>query len=468
MVFSSTIFIFLFLPLVLLCYFLAPRKIKNYVLLLFSIIFYLFGGPKFLLVLLLVVLVDYIGAFFIDKGSKKRKKIYLIFTIVVNLGILVYFKYTGFFLSNINSIFNLNINIPKIVLPIGISFYTFQSMSYVIDVYRGKVALQKNFFTLLLYVCLFPQLVAGPIVRYETICDELKNRRVDFSSFVYGTERFILGLFKKIVIANQMGKLADIVFASPELTFLSAFLGGLSYMFQIYFDFSAYSDMAIGMGRMFGFKFLENFDYPYIAKSITEFWRRWHISLSTWFRDYVYIPLGGNRKGVKRQILNMLVVWCLTGFWHGAEWNFIIWGLYYFVFLVLEKFVLKKVLDKIPNFFKHVYALIIIYIGWIIFRCDNLGSLSIYFKGLFNFNFTSASISEFMVYLETYYVYFILAIIFSMPVYYKIVKKFESVSNEKLRNLFTFIRYFALICVFIVTIMFLAYSSYNPFIYFRF
>ena len=468
MVFSSTIFIFLFLPLVLLCYFLSPKKIKNYVLLLFSIIFYLFGGPKFLLILLLVVLVDYIGAFFINKSPKKRKKIYLIFTIIVNLGILVYFKYTGFFLNNINSIFNLNLNIPKIVLPIGISFYTFQSMSYVIDVYRGKVALQKNFFTLLLYVCLFPQLVAGPIVRYETICDELKNRKVDFNSFVYGTERFILGLFKKIVIANQMGKLADIIFSSPDLTFLSAFLGGLSYMFQIYFDFSAYSDMAIGMGRMFGFKFLENFNYPYISKSITEFWRRWHISLSTWFRDYVYIPLGGNRKGIKRQILNMLIVWCLTGFWHGAEWNFIIWGLYYFIFLVLEKFVLKKVLDKAPNFLKHIYALIIIYIGWIIFRCDNLSSLSTYFKGLFNFNFTSASTSEFMVYIETYYIYFILAIIFSTPIYYKIIKKLENTPSKKTKNIFTFIHYFILICVFIITIMFLAYSSYNPFIYFRF
>ena len=466
MVFSSAIFVFLFLPLVLLCYFLSPRKLKNYVLLFFSLVFYVFGGPKFLLVLLAVVLIDYVGAILIHKTNKK--KLFLILTITCNILVLVYFKYTGFFLENVNSIFGLKITIPKIVLPIGISFYTFQAMSYVIDVYRNKVKLQKNFLTLLLYVSLFPQLVAGPIVRYETIEDELNNRKETFNDISEGIKRFILGLAKKVIIANQMGLLADTIFGLNELSTPVAILGGIAYMFQIYFDFSAYSDMAIGLGRIFGFKFLENFNFPYISKSITEFWRRWHISLSTWFRDYIYIPLGGNRKGIKRQIINMLIVWLLTGFWHGAEWNFVLWGLYYFIFLVLEKFVLNKFLDKLPNFLRHVYAIVIIYFGWIIFRCDSMELLKHYFNALFSFNFSAMSFNEILIYLESYYVYFILAIIFSTPVYYKLVEKISSVKNKKLKLVLNIIHYLGLIVIFIITIMFLAYSSYNPFIYFRF
>ncbi len=466
MVFSSAIFIFLFLPLVLLCYFLSPRKLKNYVLLFFSLVFYIFGGPKFLLVLLAVVLIDYVGAILIHKTNKK--KLFLILTITCNILVLVYFKYTGFFLENVNSIFGLKITIPKIVLPIGISFYTFQAMSYVIDVYRNKVKLQKNFLTLLLYVSLFPQLVAGPIVRYETIEDELNNRKETFNDISEGIKRFILGLAKKVIIANQMGLLADTIFGLNELSTPVAILGGIAYMFQIYFDFSAYSDMAIGLGRIFGFKFLENFNFPYISKSITEFWRRWHISLSTWFRDYIYIPLGGNRKGIKRQIINMLIVWLLTGFWHGAEWNFVLWGLYYFIFLVLEKFVLNKFLDKLPNVLKHVYAIVVIYFGWILFRCDSMELLKHYFNALFSFNFSAMSFNEILIYLESYYVYFILAIIFSTPVYYKLVEKISSVKNKKLKLVLDIIHYLGLIVIFIITIMFLAYSSYNPFIYFRF
>ncbi len=466
MVFSSSIFIFLFLPLCLLFYFLSPKKYKNYVLLIFSIIFYLFGGPKYLILLFTVVLIDYIGAILIEKTDKR--KLFLCITLCFNIGILIFFKYTGFFLNNINNIFNLNINVPKIVLPIGISFYTFQAMSYVIDVYRKKVKLQKNFFTLLLYVSLFPQLVAGPIVRYETIEKELKTRKTTFEDFCYGIRRFILGFAKKMIIANQMGALADTIFGSTSLTFPIAFLGGLAYMFQIYFDFSAYSDMAIGMGRMFGFKFLENFNFPYISKSITEFWRRWHISLSSWFKDYVYIPLGGNRKGIKRQIINMFIVWTLTGFWHGAEWNFIIWGIYYFIFLVLEKYVLKKFLKKMPSFLGHIYTLIIIYIGWIIFRCDSLNSLVLYFKSLFNFNITSTSINQLSVYIESYFVYFILAFIFQTPIYYKIIEKIDKMKNSRLKTSLNMLHYISLLIVFIISIMFLAYSSYNPFIYFRF
>ncbi len=466
MVFSSTIFVFLFLPLVLLCYFLAPKKLKNYILLFFSLVFYIFGGPKFLLVLLFVVLIDYIGAILITKTNKK--KLFLILTLILNIATLVYFKYTGFFLENVNNIFGLNITIPDIVLPIGISFYTFQAMSYVIDVYRNKVSLQKNYLTLLLYVSLFPQLVAGPIVRYETIEQELKVRKTTFEDVEYGIRRFILGLAKKVIIANQMGALADTIFSSSDISTPVAWLGAIAYMFQIYFDFSAYSDMAIGLGRIFGFKFLENFNFPYISKSITEFWRRWHISLSTWFRDYVYIPLGGNRKGIKRQIINLFIVWLLTGFWHGAEWNFVIWGLYYFIFLMLEKFVFNKVLAKTPNVIRHIYTLFIVLIGWVIFRCESLDSIKTMFTSMFTLKITEFSLNELLIYLETYAIYFILAIIFSMPVYYKIVDKINFLKEGKLKLALNILHYGSLIVIFIITIMFLAYSSYNPFIYFRF
>ena len=466
MVFSSAIFVFLFMPCVLLFYFIAKPKYKNLVLLLFSIIFYLFGGPKYLLLLLTVVLIDYLGAILIVKNNYQKK--YLVLTIILNLIVLIYFKYTGFFLENINVLLKTNIKVPKIILPIGISFYTFQAMSYVIDVYRKKVKLQKNYFTLLLYVALFPQLVAGPIVRYEWIEKELKERKTTLDDFSYGIERFILGLAKKVIIANQLGLLADTIFSTKDLSSPIAFLGGLSYMFQIYYDFSAYSDMAIGMGRIFGFKFPENFNFPYIATSITDFWRRWHISLSSWFKDYVYIPLGGNKKGIKRQILNMLIVWTLTGFWHGAEWNFIIWGLYYFIFLVLEKFVLKKVLEKTPNIVNHLYTLIIVYFGWIIFRCEDINSIKVFIKSLLSFNISKLSINNLSVYIESYWVYLLLAFLFQIPIYYKIIEKIKKVKNKKIKNTLEVLHYTGLIVLFIITIMFLAYGGFNPFIYFRF
>lgn len=466
MVFSSTIFLFLFLPLVLLSYFIVPKKAKNYILLFFSLIFYIFGGPKFLLVLLSVVLIDYFGAILISKT--KKRKLFLIITIALNIAILCYFKYTGFFLNNVNEIFGFSFSVPNIVLPIGISFYTFQAMSYVIDVYRKEVSLQTNFLTLFLYVSLFPQLVAGPIVRYQTIEEELKNRTTTFNDFVYGIRRFILGLAKKVIIANQMGQLADIIFSSNDITTPVAWIGAFAYMFQIYFDFSAYSDMAIGLGRIFGFKFLENFNFPYIAKSITEFWRRWHISLSTWFRDYIYIPLGGNRKGVKRQIINMAIVWLLTGFWHGAAWNFILWGLYYFIFLMIEKFVLKDILEKTPTILRHIYTLVIVLFGWVLFRCESLRECTSFIGTMLSFDITEIGLSAATVYLETYWVYFILAIVFSMPAYYKIVEKVDSLTNDKVKFFLNVFHYCALLVIFIITIMFLAYSSYNPFIYFRF
>ena len=460
MVFSSAIFIFGFLPILFLFYFLCPKKLKNYVLLFFSLLFYAFGGLKYLLIMALVVFADYIGALLISK-YKRHKNCFLILTISINILVLIFYKYTNFFLTNINNLFNIDIPILDIIMPIGISFYTFQAMSYVIDVYKGEVKVQNNYFLLLLYVSLFPQLIAGPIVRYQTIEKEITKRKVSYDDISYGLERFILGLAKKLIIANQMGKLADIAF-SGNFSCTVSWLGAIAYMFQIYFDFSAYSDMAIGLGRIFGFHFLENFNFPYMAKSITDFWRRWHISLSTWFRDYIYIPLGGNRKGIKRQIINMSVVWLLTGFWHGASWNFIMWGLYYLIFLILEKFVLKNILKKTPDLLKHIYALLIILIGWVLFRVENMSQFFDIIKTMFSFDLNSTSLMEARIYLETYYVYFILAILFSTNVYYVICDKFKN------KRVFEIIKYVFLIVLFVISIMFLAQSSYNPFIYFRF
>ena len=466
MVFSSSIFLFGFLPILFIIYFISPKKLKNYVLLVFSLIFYFFGGPSYILIILGVVLIDYLFAIFIDRFN--NRKLFLILAIISNIGILFYYKYFNFVIDNINAVFDINVSVNKIVLPIGISFFIFQALSYVIDVYRGEVKVQKNPFLLLLYVSFFPQLVAGPIVRYQTIEEEITSRKVDLDDFAYGIERFILGFAKKMIIANQLGKLADIVYGLDELSTPVVFLGVVSYMLQIYFDFSAYSDMAIGLGRVFGFHFLENFDYPYISKSITSFWRRWHISLSTWFRDYIYIPLGGNRKGVLRQILNLFIVWTLTGFWHGASWNFVLWGLYYFVFLMLEKFIFKKYLKNIPNFFKHIYTLIVVLVGWILFRSDNLSVCFRMIKYLFSFNITSIGFSEARIYLETYYVYFILGILFSIPVYPYLIKKIDGIKNKNIKFILEVMHYGFLIVIFIISIMFLAKSSYNPFIYFRF
>lgn len=461
MVFSSAIFLFCFLPILLLIYFITPKKGKNYVLLLFSLIFYAFGGPKYLLVLSFVVLVDYVGARLIDRYRENARKI-LTVVIATNLAILVFYKYTMFFMENIGALFNVELDFFEVIMPIGISFYTFQSMSYVIDVYRREVGVQKNYLLLLLYVSLFPQLVAGPIVRYQTIENEIQERTSSLDDICYGIERFILGFAKKIIIANQMGMLADIVFDDGTVYTPVAWLGAIAYMFQIYFDFSAYSDMAIGLGRIFGFHFLENFNFPYISKSIKEFWSRWHISLSTWFRDYVYIPLGGNRLGAGRHFINMAVVWALTGFWHGAEWTFLFWGLYYFVFLAIEKFLIGDYLDKIPSVIRHIVTLLIVMIGWVLFRSENIGAFADMIGCMFAFNFDPVGIAEARLYIETYFVYFIGAIIFSTPIYYKICDKFEN------NSVFIVIKYGGLLVLMLVSVMFLAHSSYNPFIYFRF
>ena len=456
MVFSSAVFVFGFLPLVFLCYFIAPKKIKNYVLLVFSLIFYLFGGPKFILLLLSVVLINYIGALLI---SKFKSKIWLIVTVALNLGLLGYFKYLDFFIRSFNRFLGTDLKVLGIVLPIGISFYVFQALSYTIDVYREEVKVQKNFFLLLFYVSFFPQLVAGPIVRYKTIEEEIKSRKSSIEDISDGIERFILGLAKKVIIANQVGALADIIFKSGNVGSLLSLLGAIAYMLQIYFDFSAYSDMAIGIGRILGFHFLENFNFPYIASSVTDFWRRWHMSLSSFFRDYVYIPLGGNRVSKARWIFNLLVVWGLTGLWHGASWNFVLWGLYYFVFLVVEKLWLGKYLEK-THVIKHIYTLIVVLGGWIIFRCEGLRSIIAFGKDLFSFS--TGDINTLLIYLETYGLYLVIGIIFSTPIYYVIKNKF----NDKVW--FNAIKYVGLLVLFMISICYLARSAFNPFIYFRF
>ena len=385
MVFSSLTFLLIFLPVLSILYFLVKNiKVKNYILLIFSLLFYAWGEPIYIVIMLLSIIVTYIAGIVINKSI--NKKIALIISILLLLSSLLFFKYYNFLIDNINSIFNINIVKSKLSLPIGISFYTFQAISYLIDVYRNKTKVQNNIFYLALYISLFPQLIAGPIVRYETIENEIRERKHTLDNVVDGIKRFIIGLSKKVIIANNMALIVDTIFDSGIIpgTFI-IYLAAICYTLQIYYDFSGYSDMAIGLGKMFGFSFLENFNYPYIAKSITDFWRRWHISLSSWFRDYVYIPLGGSRVKTIKIIRNILIVWMLTGFWHGANWNFIIWGLYYGILLLIEKFVLKNILEKIPNIFKHLITLFLVIIGWVIFRITNINTLLETLKYMFIF-----------------------------------------------------------------------------------
>ena len=388
MVFSSLVFMFAYLPITLLAYYLVPRQGRNIFLFIVNLIFYGWGEPKLVLLMVFNIFFNYIGGWLVDKyrADAKKKKLFLILTCVLDIGILAVFKYTGMITETLNMLPFLNIPELQISLPIGISFYTFQTMSYVIDVYRDDAPVSKNFINFGTYVALFPQLIAGPIVRYRDVAEQLVNRRETLEMFTKGVKLFMVGLAKKVIIANTMGTLTTNIFATTdENGVVGTWVGMIAYTFQIYFDFSGYSDMACGLGNMMGFEFLKNFNYPYIAKSITDFWRRWHISLSTWFKEYVYIPLGGNRKGVKRQILNLLIVWGLTGLWHGAAYNFVLWGLYYGLLLILEKFVLKKFLDRLPSFVQHIYTLFIIIIGWVLFYFTDVGQLGEFMVDLFNF-----------------------------------------------------------------------------------
>ena len=412
MLFTSITFLYYFLPLVLIFYFITPKKYRNIILLISSIIFYAYGEPKYVFLMLLEIIISYYGAILIDKYPRYKETILAIF-ITIHLGLLCIFKYTNFLISNINNIFNSNISPLNIIMPIGISFYTFQIISYLVDVYRKKVPPQKNILTLATYISLFPQLIAGPIVRYKDINEELKNRTITLKDTSYGFRRFIIGLAKKVIIANSLGELFNILNNNVPISLASTWLKSLSYMLQIYFDFSAYSDMAIGLGCIFGFHFLENFNYPYISKSITEFWRRWHISLGSWFKDYLYIPLGGSRRGPLILIRNILIVWFLTGLWHGASWNFIIWGLYFGLILLIEKLFLKKYFSKVPAIFKHIYVLFIVLISFIIFNSTTIDEAITTIKNLFISN--SLINSGTIYYLKSYLPLILISLIGATP-----------------------------------------------------
>lgn len=386
--------------------------------------------------------------------------------IIIHIIFLCFFKYTDFIIENINNFFNVNLKLLNLALPIGISFYTFQIISYEIDVYRGKVDVQRNFIKLATYVSLFPQLIAGPIVRYETIEKELDNRTHSFEKFSYGVERFVIGLAKKVLIANQLGQLCQVFTETNEKTILFYWIFAIGYMLQIYFDFSAYSDMAIGLGKMFGFDFLENFDYPYISKSITEFWRRWHISLGTWFKDYVYIPLGGSREGTKKLVRNILIVWALTGIWHGASWNFVIWGLYFGIILLIEKLFLKKYLEKLPGFIQRIYVLFIVMISFIIFNANNMKEVWSNIIGLFGVN-GEKLINKFTIYyLKNYFVVIIIAIIASTPIIKNLIKKL--IQNKKINKIINILEPILIVFILIIITSYAVDNSYNPFLYFRF
>lgn len=467
MVFSSFSFLILFLPLCLLLYFLVPqrlRTVRNAVLLVFSLAFYFFGEPKGIFVMLFIILLSYVCALLIDSSkSAGTRKLLLALSVAGSLGVLCFYKYTVLGIRTANTLFSTSLSIPEVIMPIGISFFTFQSMSYVIDVYRKDAPAQKNPAYVALYVAMFPQLIAGPIVRYSTVSAAIRQREETFDDFYHGLRRFVVGLSKKVLLANAFGAVSETLFGLTGRSALIAWVGALFYALQIFYDFSGYSDMAIGLGRIFGFRFLENFDYPYISKSITEFWRRWHISLGTWFRDYLYIPLGGNRKGLPRQLLNLVIVWGLTGLWHGANWNFLLWGLYFAVILILEKLFLKKLLEKAPAFVGHIYAVVLILIGWVIFNCTSLSSLSVYLRDLFRFGAITGADWGYLWYLvRQYWPELLFGILFCLPIIPALKNKLGN------RKWYAPVTSILLLALFALCIMALVSGSFNPFIYFRF
>lgn len=449
MLFSSNVFLFVFLPAVLLLYYISPRRFRNPVLLAFSLLFYGWGEPKYLALMVGDILLNYICGLLIerDRSRGKNGKLPLTAGIVLNLGLLGFFKYGNFFFGSL---------LPEIALPIGISFYIFQSMSYIIDLYRRQTEVQKNVLTFGTYVTLFPQLIAGPIVRYVDVAEMLRSRKENLSQFASGVERFIVGLSKKVLLANPMGNLWNLLQGQQGTA--AAWMGIMAYSLQIYFDFSGYSDMAIGLGRMFGFEFLENFNYPYISKSITEFWRRWHISLSTWFKEYVYIPLGGNRKGMPRQIFNILTVWLLTGLWHGASWNFVLWGGYYALLLILEKLFLLKILKKAPGLLCHVYTMTAVILGWSLFYFEDFYGLLQFLPRLFTWSSSQNTAHILLSYLPL----FLAAAVGSTPLMKRMGEKLPEGMVLQTAKLL------ALACCLLLCVAALASQSYNPFIYFRF
>lgn len=469
MLFSSMTFVFMFLPIVLVLYLVTKKELHNPILLIASIIFYAWGEPKYLAIMLLTILINYFGAIAIDK-FQSHKKIPLVLTIIANLSFLIYFKYFNFLIENCNNLFHSHFEALNIIMPIGISFYTFQALSYVVDVYRGECKVQKGIYKLALYICLFPQLIAGPIVKYHDVAEQIDSREVNFEKVSLGVKRFIIGLSKKMLIANTMGAIADKIFVQSPDTFTHgiAWLGSVAYSFQLFFDFSGYSDMAIGLGLIFGFKFLENFNYPYISKSITEFWRRWHISLSTWFKQYVYISLGGNRAGKLKTLRNLGIVFLLTGIWHGAAWNFVVWGIWHGFFILVEKICnIKEFESKSHNWgvnvLRHIYCILVFVIGWVMFRADSMAYAWKYILNMFGI--LSIKTEE-IKYTLSYYVdnweiiIIVAAILCSIPIFSKMLE----VKNKwvmALVNLW-------LLFLFILSSATIAASTYNPFIYFRF
>ena len=465
MLFTSISFLYYFLPALIIIYFITPKKYKNIILLIASLLFYFYGEPKYVFLMIAEIVIAYTGAILIDKYKSQSKNI-LIITLFIHVFLLIIFKYTDFIIQTINDISNANIKLLNIALPIGISFYTFQIISYVIDVYNGKVKVQKNIINLATYVSLFPQLVAGPIVRYQTVEKELDDRVHSFNNFAYGIRRFSIGLAKKVLIANALGELCTKAFVLNETTVIFYWIFGISYMLQLYFDFSAYSDMAIGLGRIFGFNFPENFNYPYISKSITEFWRRWHISLGTWFKDYVYIPLGGNRDGKYKQIRNILIVWLLTGIWHGANWTFLIWGLLFGIILIIEKIFLNKFMEKLPSFIKRIYVLFIVMILFIIFNAENMSVALTNIKGLFGMNGEVLVNDYTLHYLKSYLPLLIIALFGATPFIKILIDKLRK--NKYANNIINILEPILIVIILVVVTSYLIDNSYNPFLYFRF
>ena len=481
MVFSSMVFLCGFLPAVLIGYAVCPAKYRNFFLFVASLFFYAWGEPRYIVIMLFSTVFDFCNGLLMEyldrKGRPQYRKWVLVFSVVINIGILCFFKYTDFVLQSISQLTGNPAHLLKLALPIGISFYTFQTLSYTIDVYRREVEVQHNIIDFGMYVCLFPQLIAGPIVRYSDIQDQIKGRTGNWEGRFYGVQRFILGLAKKVLLANQIGALWNqiSVLQHGDMSMASAWLGAIAYTFQIYFDFSGYSDMAIGLGYLFGFRFPENFNYPYISQSITEFWRRWHITLSTWFREYVYIPLGGNRKGMIRQIFNLLVVWFLTGLWHGAGWNFILWGLYFFVLLLVEKLFLLREMERWPGILRHLYALFFIIVGWTVFACDDMNRLLTYLGTMFGVD-TVAGNKISLYYWSTYGLFLIILLLGSLELpkkaadrlYDRLQQKLLAVSPVWGDSIAFVIRLVWLAVLLLVSVALLVSGSYNPFLYFRF
>ncbi len=468
MVFSSLIFIFIFLPLVLVSYYIVPRRLRNTVILLASLLFYAWGEPTYIILIIISILINYLGALLIRSNIKNKDKSKFIFItlLLIDISILFFFKYYGFAIECLGSIIGLDLKVKSISLPLGISFYTFQQISYIVDIYMQKIKPQRNLIDFATYITMFPQLIAGPIVKYNDIHKQLANRKESINKFGEGVQRFIIGLGKKVILANNIGLIWTQVkeVNLNDLSVVLAWIGIIAFTLQIYFDFSGYSDMAIGLAKMFGFDFLENFDYPYISKSITEFWRRWHMSLGGWFREYIYIPLGGNKKGTLIQVRNLFIVWFTTGLWHGASTNFVVWGLYFGVILFIEKIYLKDLLKKIPSIFSHIYTLIIVMIGWVIFDMNTLTDSGHYIKIMFGFgnNIFIDNLAKYI--LTNNFIILLIGLICSTKLIKIYMNKIKSTFRENDVFLITAIN----LLILIISTAYLVGASYNPFLYFRF